>query len=298
MSEVAVIIPTYNRARLLPRAVRSVLRQTFQDFEIVIVDDASPAGSPLGIEDLKDPRIRVLRHQQNRGVAAARNTGIVHSCSRYVAFLDDDDEWHAHKLQTQIDRLRNRPHNVAGLYAGFSKIDELSGKQLSRWIPDQRGDLLQRICLENVIGTPSTVLLRRDCLEAIGLFDESIRYGEEYDLWIRICHKYEMEAIPETLVNYYRHSTNASKNYAIMISGIKAQLRKHGALFARNPKNHSRLYLALGVLYCFNRNLEEGRKSLLQAIRLYPFEIRHYFNLALSLLGADCFRVLKELKES
>ena len=107
--KVSVIIPTYNRADLLPRAVNSVLSQTFSDYEIIIVDDHSPDNTQDVIAAFTDPRIRSIRHRTNRRQSAAINTGIANAMGEYIAFLDDDDEWLPNKLEGQVCPIRLFP---------------------------------------------------------------------------------------------------------------------------------------------------------------------------------------------
>ena len=109
MTQISVIIPTYNRVNLLNRAINSVLRQTFSDFEVIVVDDSSEDDTKAVVETLKDPRIRYICHDENRGAAAARNTGIRVSRGEHIAFLDSDDEWLSKKLELQIDALTKNP---------------------------------------------------------------------------------------------------------------------------------------------------------------------------------------------
>ena len=121
--------------------------------------------------------------------------------------------------------------------------------------------------------------------------------SEDYDLWIRISKEFKWECIKEPLVKYSATGDKISNDCEKIIEGYEILVQKYEKLFARNRKSWSSLHLSLGVLYCYNKNPAKGRKAFLKAIQLYPFEIRHYFNFGLSLLGANNFKKLKELKE-
>jgi tetratricopeptide (TPR) repeat protein len=116
-------------------------------------------------------------------------------------------------------------------------------------------------------------------------------------MWIRISKEFCFEYIAEPLVKYYIHGNRLSTNYLIMINGLETLLKKYDRYFSLNRKAQSKLYLNIGVYYGYSGNIEKARKSLLKAIRIYPFETRHYFNLFLTLLGANKFQKLKEIKE-
>jgi hypothetical protein len=173
-------------------------------------------------------------------------------------------------------------------------MDLDSGKVLAEVIPAKRGRILIDLYSRNWIGTASTVVLRRACLNEVGLFDETIDFGEEYDMWIRIAERSEFEYIDKPLVQYYIHETRLSTNWGKKISGIEAQIRKYSRHFATDTRSYSERFLSLGVYYCLNKDLKKGRRAFLDAIRIYPYEIRHYYNLLLSFLGADNFRLVKE----
>src|SRR5438128_2256003 len=121
MPKVSVIIPTYNRAGFLRAAVQSVLDQTFTDFDVVIVDDASQDETQSVVERLQDKRIRCIRHPTNRRIAATRNTGIVNSTGEYIAFLDDDDQWLPEKLAKQVAMLDGSALSVGAVYTAFDQ---------------------------------------------------------------------------------------------------------------------------------------------------------------------------------
>lgn len=297
MPKVSVIIPTYNRAEFLRFAITSVLNQTFQDFEIIVVDDASIDNTEDVVRSLSDKRISYFRHGANKGNAATRNTGIRNSSGHYIALLDDDDEWLPSKLEKQVRLLDSSPPIVGGVYTGFVVIDKASGKMVERVTPTKRGSIFNELLIQNWVGTSSTVLLRRECFDKVGLFDEGLASGVDYDMWIRIAKEFQFEFIEGPLVKYFNHENQLSNNYEIIIRGSEVMLKKYGHLFSLNSKLYSDRYLSLGVLYCHNNNVKKGREAFLKAIKIYPLEIRHYFNFCLSLLGAANFRKLKELKE-
>jgi glycosyltransferase involved in cell wall biosynthesis len=296
MAKVSVIVITYNRSKLVGAAITSVLNQTFQDFELIVVDDASTDDTAEVLQTFNDQRIRYIRHETNRREAAARNTGIQNSKSEYIAFLDDDDEWLPEKLQKQVNLLDSRPTIVGVVYTGSFQIDRATGKRLLHIVPRRRGNVFQDILIQNWV-TLSTVLVRRACFDEVGLFDESIPFGLDYDMWIRISREFQFEYIADPLVNYYVHNNKLSTDHDIVIRGSETIIRKYKQLFVLNRKHYSNRYYGIGVCYCLAGKISEGRKALFQAIRLYPFDLRYYFRLLLSILGAENFKKASEFRD-
>lgn len=201
MSQISVIIPTYNRAKYLPRAIESVLGQTHTDLELIIVDDASTDETQAYINSLADNRIRVILHSKNLGVSSARNTGIKAAKNNWIAFLDSDDEWLPHKLKTQLEFIKNNPgikaihSNEQWVYNGDKKAQPKKYKRYSGWIFDK--------CISICCVGPSTSLVHKDVFEDVGLFNEAFPVCEDYDLWLRVSHKYELGLTEDILVNKY-----------------------------------------------------------------------------------------------
>lgn len=197
MSAVTVIIPTYNRARKSVRAISSVLYQTFTDYEIVVVDDGSNDGTADCLVPLRH-QIKYLKHPRNLGVSAARNSGIMASSSPFIAFLDSDDYWLPEKLFTQMAFFRQNPGVAA------CQTDEIWIRKGVRVNPGKRhikpsGDIF-KASLRRCLVSPSAVMLKRSLLDKVGLFDEDLSACEDYDLWLRISHRYPIHLIPEHLV--------------------------------------------------------------------------------------------------
>ena len=197
MTAVSVIIPTFNRARKVVRAISSVLYQSFTDYEIIVVDDGSTDGTEDVIAQFR-PHIKYLSHPKNSGVSAARNTGIKASQSSLIAFLDSDDYWLPEKLSLQRAFFIQNPESVA------CQTEEIWIKRGIRINPRKRhlkpsGDIFEpslKLCLVS----PSAVMLKRSLLNEVGLFDEDLPVCEDYDLWLRISCRYPIYLISRYLV--------------------------------------------------------------------------------------------------
>jgi len=300
MPTISVIIPTHNRSRALRRTIASVLRQTMPDFELIVVDDASVDDTQRVVEHFAAANIKYICHAKNQGAAAARNTGISNSHGKYIAFLDDDDEWLPDKLRLQFARLEASPMNVGAIYTGWLIVHGLTGNVLSQQIPWLKGDVFDSIFVRGFIAPTSTFLCRRSCFEKVGLFDESLQYCEDHDMWLRIAKEFAVDCVDEPLVRYTDPDSDRpslSTNYDRVIRGQEAYFRKYAHVFVRHPAIHSVRRVELGVLYCYNGNMSKGRASFRTAMRINALEPRTYFNFALSLLGARLFKTLKLSKE-
>lgn len=203
---VSVIIPTYNRSKLVCRAIRSVLAQTFSDLEVIVVDDASTDNTQRTVKKFDDPRIRYIKQPENRDVSAARNRGLRAARGEFIAFLDSDDEWMKQKLDTQIARFRTLPESVGLVYSG--SIQEFDDGHEKLFTPKHRGNVFPYILANNITDTGSaSVIIRRNVIRVVGFFDERIPAMEDYDYWIRIVRFYEFDFVPQPLVRYHESRT-------------------------------------------------------------------------------------------
>jgi len=195
MASVSVVIPTFNRKRFLTEAVESVRRQTFSDWELIVVDDGSTDGTDEGISCV--PGVRLLK-QPNRGVSSARNAGLAASTGEWVAFLDSDDLWKPEKLARQVAFHLQHPD------AWISQTEEIWIRHGRRLNPGKKhrkvGGWIFRECLPLCIVSPSAVMIKRDLFREVGLFDESLPACEDYDLWLRVSWRFPIHLIPDPLV--------------------------------------------------------------------------------------------------
>lgn len=192
MDIISIVIPTYNRYNIVGRAVKSCLAQTYDNIEIIVVDDGSADDTERVIKAFKDPRIIYIRHTENKGVAVARNTGIAKARGRYIAFLDSDDEFGPEKLAMQkgsFEKLDPRPGLV---YTNF-RLEE-NGRMRTEISDDEPSGYLKcgedHFPTNNAITGPPTWMLDRACLEKIKGFDENLKVYEDRDFFIRIAKLY------------------------------------------------------------------------------------------------------------
>jgi len=261
-----------------------------------VVDDASQDNPEAVVRGFRDVRVKYLRHDFRKGGSAARNTGILQSKADYIAFLDDDDEWLPKKLEKQIDLLERSSGSTGGVHTGYFIVDSVSGAILRERTAIKRGYLLNELLVHNCLGGTSSVIVRRECFDRVGLFDENLQSFQDYDLWIRIAREYEFDCISEPLAKYYVHENKIWTNLDALSQGVEGMLKKHGT--ARSLRRSlSYEYVSIGEKYCQNGDTHKGRKAYIRAIQLNPFEKRHYLSFCLSLLSARNKAVLKEMKE-
>ena len=206
--EISVIIPTFNRVHTLPRAIDSVLSQTVQSKEIIVVDDGSTDDTQAVLVDY--PELRIFL-KDNRGVSAARNVGIEKASGEWLAFLDSDDEWLPEKLETQWAAICNNDK----LICHTEEIWIRNGERVNQMKKHQKfGGWIYEKCLPLCVISPSSVMIHTSIFEEVGLFDESLEVCEDYDLWLRICSKYPILFIDEPLiVKYGGHEDQLSRKY-------------------------------------------------------------------------------------
>jgi glycosyltransferase involved in cell wall biosynthesis len=296
MPYVSVILPTFDRPEFLQAAIRSALNQTFSNLEAVVVDDGSVTDLVPLLDAFSDGRIRYVRHESNRGEAAARNTGILNARGDYLAFLDDDDEWRPDKLQLQLDLFARSPREIGCVYGGYVAVRAADGQELFREVPSRRGNLSLEFMRDNVMGPTSTVMLTRECIDRVGLCDEDIAYGVDYDLWIRVAQKYHFDFVSDTVVRYSIHDGQLTGDPARVVEGHENLMQKYGSALKPDRRLVASKYFELAMQRCLERDDANARRAFWKAIRLDPWSARQYVYLAsLSLAGpanASRFRAL------
>ena len=197
--KISVVIPTFNRISLVARAIDSVLKQSLNPYEIIVVDDGSDDGTSEMIQN-KYKSIKLIQ-QQNNGVSAARNNGIKHAKGDWIALLDSDDEWTEKKLENQVDRLIKTPEYD---FCHTNEIWIRNGVRVNqRKKHEKYGGYIFDKCLDICRISPSSVLFRKNILDHVGWFDDQLPVCEDYDLWLRITAEYRILFIDEPLIIKY-----------------------------------------------------------------------------------------------
>jgi glycosyltransferase involved in cell wall biosynthesis len=274
---VSVIIPTYNRAQLVRRAIQSVLNQTYQDFEIIVVDDGSTDNTTEVVNSIGDERVRCIRHQVNKGASASRNTGIRAARGELIGFLDSDDEWLPEKLQRQVDKFDVASANVGLVYGGYVVIDDETKKVIGQVHPEKRGYVFKEVLKASHPPNPLTPLIKKECFDKVGLFDEDIRFGEDWDMWLRIAEHYEFDFVNEMVAKYYVSQHQITRDRVSALEELSKFRAKHQQQLAQNPAILAHQLKWIGHWYLVYGDYAAARKYISQAIRSHPRGVLLYF---------------------
>jgi glycosyltransferase involved in cell wall biosynthesis len=298
---VSVIIPAYNAARTIDQTLDSVLSQTFQDFEVVVVDDGSTDDTPAVLARRR-PQARVLTKVNEGRPAAARNLGVRASCGEYVAFVDADDTWHPDKLARQVAMLDHNP-TVGLVYTADATINARGDiMSVNPCPPGARGQIYDLLRVHNVM-VGSSVVIRRAAFDQAGGFDETLTSIENWDLWIRISRRWTIECVDEPLTFYRMHEGNRSSSAQLRRQNIFRVLEKHhagaerstaGRRIRREAYFHA-YFNVLGQGYFSRREMGPARWALLRAAALKP-RWRVLRLLLLTLLGQRGFALAAKVK--
>lgn len=238
---VSIVVPTYNREQEIVRAIRSILQQTYERYEVIVVDDGSSDRTRDAVRQIQDDRIRYIHCKSNQGAAHARNIGMQESRYEYVAFLDSDDEWMADKLELQMKRIVEAPEEVGIVYCRMG--GEMRGSKERYICPPAdmmeevlKGEMFSKLMYRNVIGMPC-VLARKKCLEQIGGFKEGLQCLEDWEWILRIAQKWRIEFVDKVLVEVHKSEGSVSTNlgaYLVarcyMVSLYRSEMTEAGIL--------------------------------------------------------------------
>ena len=278
---VSVVIPTYQRPHLIGRAIRSVLNQTYQNFEIIIIDDTPDEATGKVVKDLNDKRIKYIRNKVRRGFVGAKNQGVEESSedSKYIAFLDDDDEYLPLFLETTVKKLEEKNNLMA--VATYAELRSQAGNviRISRCNCNE----FWRVSMG------SGCVIRKEIFNKKHIwFDEKMLF-EDLDFGIRIAKNYKWECIPEVLRIYYGYPTVIGESHSTSFTPqtpseeIEAFYKKNKEMYQKaGRKALAWAHFITGKTFCRAGKTEEGRNHLLKAFKSYPLpEYLFYYLLAL-----------------
>ena len=295
--DVSVIIPCYNGERFVSEAIESVLGQSRPDLELIVVDDGSSDRSIEIVEGyLRDRRVKHVKHGSNKGIAAARNTGIRNSAGRYLGFLDQDDLWREGKLEAQLGLLDEKAKDGAVVVFTDVEVVGLKGgakKSLRRKVPDNIETLGPDALISNMFSRDficiGSALINRECFGEVGLLNEDIRSGsDDFELFIRLAQKYRFHFIDQPLIIRREHGDNYTDAEKMMPDALKILdrvLKERPALSRIEGKVRNR------YLYFLARDLQiKGERARAieaykKAVRARPLRAKSFLALLLCMAG-------------
>lgn len=293
---VTVVIPTYNRLDLLPNAVDSVLKQTFQDFEIIVVDDGMEKRAREVVECYKDKRIRYIKHATSKGCSGAKNTGIKNAHGRYIAFLDDDDTWMPEKLKIQATILSDTPEDVG--FSFTAALEVFDNREATTDVPEGIGDYFD-FGLRRFSGMiASSLMFKGEVFEKVGYLDEAFPTHTDIELLLRVTQKYRGVGINKPLVRRAMQSGHMQmgSNIKNRIRGREMLLERYHEEFARRPLFLAKHLTQLGMFYRTIGEYGKAREVFKKALSLnFRFlRLAHYLSM---FFGARMYRFVRLIKD-
>ena len=282
---VSIVIPTFNHAPLLNRALESVRQQTYQNWEAIVVNNFSTDNTIEVIESFKDPRIKLINFSNNGVIAASRNQGINAASGKYIAFLDSDDKWYPIKLEKCVDAAQTGAQLICH---GELWVNTDSSTRAVMYGPVKNAKYKKLLFRGNCISTSAT-LIQTSLLRSVHGFDESaeIVTAEDYELWLRLAAQKPLTVfIPELLGEFHRLANSASSAVLRNLSSEKEVLKRHfqrqrQTVINRLRMRHRMAIASYGAARQLNSQPRQALKLFLTALLLSPFLIKTYAGLIL-----------------
>lgn len=272
---VSVIIPTYNHAQYVGYAIQSILDQNYWNYQIIVVDDGSTDNTQEVVDQFGDRVDYIL--QKNKGLSAARNTGIRAATGEFIGLLDADDMYEPDFMSTLVPMLATDPE-VGGIYTGFRFIDQLNQPFFRKEICVVPSDKLYKTLIGGNLFVPELMLIRRNCYLDVGMFDESLRACEDWDMWLRITKKYQILGTTKILTRHRVLPESMSSDPIRMLNNRIAVIKKHFNLevtdvsrwTAIQRRAYARAYLLTAVEYLQNHDVRQAYDCFFEMVTVYP----------------------------
>lgn len=284
MTTISVVLPTYNRAHTLPRALASVFGQTRPPEEVIVVDDGSTDTTAAVVA--AHPRARLLHQPQNGGAARARNAGVRAASGDWIAFIDSDDIWLTHRLERQLRQLESAPETSL-LIAGIV-VHEVGGAVHYHCTPAPPNGWTYSEVLTYPF-SPSTWLVRREALLDVGLFDETMRNCEDLEILGRMLRRLAIGSVCEPLVIKYNQSDSLDARVDRTAASFAVLFERHRDLWQLAPVAAAASWRRLATMHMRADQLNASRTALRKSLAYRPLALQSWALLAASLLGKRAF---------
>jgi len=289
MASVSIIIPTYNREDTISRAIESVLSQTHQDFEIIVVDDGSTDNTVAEVKSFDNECIKLVTHDSNLGQNPARNSGLNEARGKYISYLDSDDIFLPEHLELVIEKFETLPDLYGAVITGYEDVVDDNSVTYEIYdggitFNDLSKDMYRKI------GGLSTITFKSEVIETTGYHDEEIINSTDLDFYFQILTKYEMYGINKVLCRRYKIDDSVSTDPDLVISGEQIILEKHGYKLTR--KNRAERRFERVIAFAETGQLYKARSELVECIRTYPIGLFYYYHFLISHFGERTFKKL------
>ncbi|MBE9168995.1 glycosyltransferase [Pleurocapsales cyanobacterium LEGE 06147] len=282
MPQISVIIPAYNAERTIIETIQSVQQQTFQDFEIIVINDGSQDKTLELVRSIQDNCTKIFSYE-NGGLPVARNRGISRATGDYISFIDADDLWTKDKLEKQLLALQQNPEAGVAYSWIVCMVESLDNPDNISFVPGKKatftGNIYSELLLENFIGNGSNILARREAIESVGEFEPTLKSCEDWDYYLRLAAKWHFILVPEAQILYRKTPGTMTSQASIMeAAGMLVLNRAYqtASINFQQQKNRSlaNFYRYCGGLYLNSsssfKDIAKVRERFWQAIRLYP----------------------------
>jgi glycosyltransferase involved in cell wall biosynthesis len=276
--EFSIITPTKHRPELLRRAINSVLSQSFVNFEQIIIDDANDPDTERIVVGFKDERIKYVSHEKPSGAGAAYNTGMSYAKGRFINFLDDDDEYLPEILQKIHDSFENSSGNPGFIWTGITRVrDAENGEEhiITQVWPAEFSTKEDGLTISTAIGNGYGFSIKRECIDEIGEYDQTLTTGQDTDFLIRLSKIFEFRTIPEVMVKIHHHG----KTQLTDLSRTELRWKCYGQIMERHFDFLARYFKVIHIhslaylMLCYQVNRKNaGRKFMWKIIKKYPFK--------------------------
>ena len=298
---ISIVMPIFNTETYLAEAIDSVIDQTYQNWELFLVNDSSPGNTKIIVDPFiaADNRIKYFEHP-NAGPSFTRNQGILKSKGDFIAFLDSDDVWHPGKLEMQLTVFEDKPL-VGVVYSQRKTIDD-EGQMICGYLPKlHAGMLLNKLWVDNFVCLSSSII-RRSVVQKVGLFDDKIRMSQDYDFWLRVARVYPFAYINKGLVSYRIHSDQISKRTEERSISVRKIRRNFYSQYGSEINLIARLRLK-SLMHLRSAERSEKNYSLflafvsyIRAILVFPFEIVPWIGMSKLVLPTFVVQLIKRYK--
>lgn len=299
MPVVSAIITTFNRAAFLKEAAESVLKQSFEDIELLILDNSSTDNTEDVARSFNDNRIRYIKHEP-MNISQARNLGVREATGRYVAFLDDDDQWLPCKTEEQLKVFEKNDSDLAMVYGGYIKTDT-QGREFDVRKPTMRGRILRVMLNQSApfTGSASNPMIRKSAIDELGGYNNEVVTGEDWELYLRLAEKHDIDFTDAPVVRICSHSGPRLCDKLEEQAQLELMLlARFSYVFEKDRKLMSYYLQRIGGKYIRVGSKEKGRTYLHQALKVYPLNYIAVLQYLLSILGIRVYQKVHSAYQS